>query len=149
MKYEKFNPEDVIIEQGEVTNGKMYMVYSGELNVLTKNLDWYTKQNLAIHGGGNEEHLRTTNHESQKGGKKGFKEAVIATIFTNRISSITTSKQLKRRGSEILKSQIQEKLNEVKSGEAASPRSSTNEISERPKVVIPERRKSIFNKLDD
>ena len=65
MKYEKFNPEDVIIEQGEVTNGKMYLVYSGELNVLTKNLDWYTKQNLAMHGGGNEEHFHTAPSEKK------------------------------------------------------------------------------------
>lgn len=44
-KYEKLPPGRVIFKQGDTSDGKMYIVYSGEVAVVTKNLDLFAKEN--------------------------------------------------------------------------------------------------------
>jgi len=47
IKYEKFPANSVVMHQGAPSNGKMYIVYSGELNIHVSNPDLITGQNFA------------------------------------------------------------------------------------------------------
>jgi len=46
MKYEKLPAGSVVFKEGDNSNGKMYIVYDGEVKVITKNQDVFVKQNI-------------------------------------------------------------------------------------------------------
>ena len=48
IKYEKIPAQTVVCEQGAPSNGKMYIVFSGDLNIHVKNPDHIIHQNLVL-----------------------------------------------------------------------------------------------------
>jgi hypothetical protein len=48
MKYEKHPAGSAIFQEGDKSDNKMYIVYSGEICIVIKKLDFYARQNLGI-----------------------------------------------------------------------------------------------------
>ena len=46
MKYETHTQDSVVLKENEPSNGKMYIILKGSVNVLVKSLDFYTKKNM-------------------------------------------------------------------------------------------------------
>ena len=46
LGYEKFRSGETIFEEDAESNGKMYLMFSGEVSIIVKNPDFVTKQNL-------------------------------------------------------------------------------------------------------
>jgi hypothetical protein len=46
IKYEKYDPGDVVVKQGDESNGRAYIIYSGEVSVIVQDYDIITKQNI-------------------------------------------------------------------------------------------------------
>ncbi len=50
LGYEKYRAGQVVFKEGEASNGRLYLVFSGEVSVVVKHLDHITKQNMMAHG---------------------------------------------------------------------------------------------------
>mgnify|MGYP002622739310 CR=1 FL=1 len=46
LGYEKFRAGEAIFKEGDYSNGKMYIIFTGEVVVIKKQLDYYTSQNI-------------------------------------------------------------------------------------------------------
>jgi CRP-like cAMP-binding protein len=46
FKYEKFEAGKVIFEEGDLSNGKIYIILTGEVLIVKKTVDYYTLKNI-------------------------------------------------------------------------------------------------------
>ena len=50
LGYEKYRAGQVVFKEGDPSNGRLYLVFSGEVSVVVKHLDYITKQNMTAYG---------------------------------------------------------------------------------------------------